>query len=112
MVSLHPNLLVVQTLSKSRALAGLRVGYAIGDAALIEGLNRVKDSFNSYPLDRMAQAAAIAAIEHEAHFQQGRAYVMGGRDRSASGWRGLVLKCCLRQRISCLHVIGRMRARS
>ena len=62
----HPNLLVVQTLSKSRALAGLRVGYAIGDQALIEGLTRVKDSFNSYPLGRPAQAGAIAAIEEEA----------------------------------------------
>ncbi|MCX2981485.1 histidinol-phosphate transaminase [Halieaceae bacterium IMCC14734] len=57
------NLLVVQTLSKSRGLAGLRVGAAFGDAALIEGLQRVKDSFNSYPLDRLAQAGAIAALE-------------------------------------------------
>src|SRR5690606_23001751 len=46
----HPNLLVIQTLSKSRALAGLRVGFAMGDGALIEALVRVKDSFNSYPL--------------------------------------------------------------
>ena len=66
LVATHPNLLVVHTLSKSRALAGLRVGYAIGDAALIEALNRVKDSFNSYPLGRPAQAGAIAAIEDEA----------------------------------------------
>lgn len=81
LVASHPNLLVVHTLSKSRALAGLRVGYAIGDAALIEGLNRVKDSFNSYPLGRAAQAGAIAAIEDEAFFQQGRAYVIAGRER-------------------------------
>jgi histidinol-phosphate aminotransferase len=69
LVASHPNLLVVQTMSKSRALAGLRVGYAIGDAGLIEALNRVKDSFNSYPLGRPAQAGAIAErlglpIEH------------------------------------------------
>jgi histidinol-phosphate aminotransferase len=64
----HPNLLVVQTLSKSRALAGLRVGYALGDRALIEALGRVKDSFNSYPLGRPAQAGAIAAIRDEAYF--------------------------------------------
>jgi len=58
----YPNLLVIHTLSKSRALAGLRVGYAIGQSALIEGLTRVKDSFNSYPLDRLALAGAEAAI--------------------------------------------------
>jgi histidinol-phosphate aminotransferase len=85
LVASHPNLLVVQTLSKSRALAGLRVGYAIGDAALIEALNRVKDSFNSYPLDRLAQAGAIAAIGDKAHFQQGRAYVIAGRERLTAG---------------------------
>ena len=50
LVASHPNLLVVRTMSKSRALAGLRVGYAIGDSGLIEALARVKDSFNSYPL--------------------------------------------------------------
>ena len=62
LVASHPNLLVVQTMSKSRALAGLRVGYAIGDADLIEALTRVKDSFNSYPLGRPAQAGAIASL--------------------------------------------------
>jgi histidinol-phosphate aminotransferase len=85
LIASHPNLLVVHTLSKSRALAGLRVGYALGDAALIEGLNRVKDSFNSYPLGRPAQAGAIAAIEDEAWFQQGRAYVIVGRERLVAG---------------------------
>ncbi|CCD96724.1 Histidinol-phosphate aminotransferase (Imidazole acetol-phosphate transaminase) [Bradyrhizobium sp. ORS 375] len=75
----YPNLLVVQTMSKSRALAGLRVGYAIGDAGLIEGLTRVKDSFNSYPLGRPAQAGAIASLEDEAHFQQARAEIMRNR---------------------------------
>nr|WP_315471803.1 histidinol-phosphate transaminase [uncultured Rhodoferax sp.] len=63
------NLLVVQTFSKSRALAGLRVGFALGHPALIEGLARVKDSFNSYPLDRLALAGAQAAIEDHAYFQ-------------------------------------------
>ncbi|MDR3085940.1 MAG: histidinol-phosphate transaminase [Christensenellaceae bacterium] len=58
-----PNLLVVRTLSKDHSLAGLRVGYALGDAGLIEGLRRAKDSFNSYPLDCLAIAAAKAAIE-------------------------------------------------
>ena len=68
LVASHANLLVVQTMSKSRALAGLRVGYAVGHAALIEALVRVKDSFNSYPLGRLAQAGAIAALEDEAYF--------------------------------------------
>ena len=64
------NLLVVHTLSKSRALAGLRVGFAVGHPALIEGLERVKNSFNSYPLGRLAQAGAIAAIEDQVHLEQ------------------------------------------
>ena len=76
----HPNLLVIQTMSKSRALAGLRVGYALGDAGLVQALTRVKDSFNSYPLGRPAQAGAIASLEDEAHFQQSRSAVMRGRD--------------------------------
>lgn len=69
LVSRYPQLLVTHTLSKSRALAGLRVGYAIGHPDLIEALNRVKDSFNSYPLDRFAQAGATAAIEDEEYFR-------------------------------------------
>lgn len=68
LVGRYPNLLVTQTLSKSRALAGLRVGFAIGQPALIEALVRIKDSFNSYPLGRVAQAGAIAAFEDRAHF--------------------------------------------
>ena len=68
LVEAHPNLLVVQTLSKSRALAGLRVGFALGQAPLIEALARIKNSFNSYPLDRLAQAGAQAAIEDDEWF--------------------------------------------
>jgi histidinol-phosphate aminotransferase len=75
----HPNLLVVQTMSKSRALAGLRVGYAIGDAALIQALTRVKDSFNSYPLGRPAQAGAVAALQDEPYFQQTRSVIIRNR---------------------------------
>lgn len=75
----HPNLLVVQTMSKSRALAGLRVGYAIGDAGLIEALTRVKDSFNSYPLGRTAQAGATASLADEAYFQETRTAILRNR---------------------------------
>jgi histidinol-phosphate aminotransferase len=85
LVASHPNLLVVQTMSKSRALAGLRVGYAIGDADLIEALTRVKDSFNSYPLGRPAQAGAIASLEDEAYFQQSRISVIECRERLTRG---------------------------
>jgi histidinol-phosphate aminotransferase len=85
LVASHPNLLVVQTMSKSRALAGLRVGYAIGDAALIEALIRVKDSFNSYPLDRLAQVGATAAIRDEDHFEKSRAEVIAARARLSEG---------------------------
>src|SRR5512144_1169697 len=72
LVARHDNLLVIQTLSKSRALAGLRVGFAIGQRPLIEALERVKDSFNSYPLDCFALAGAAAAIEDEAWFTETR----------------------------------------
>jgi histidinol-phosphate aminotransferase len=80
LIARYPQLLVTQTLSKSRALAGLRVGLALGDSALIEGLTRVKDSFNSYPLDRLASAGAIAAFEDDAHFQSTRRAVMAARE--------------------------------
>src|SRR5215475_6220602 len=88
LVALHDNLLVVQTLSKSRALAGLRVGFAIGQRPLIEALERIKDSFNSYPLDCLAQAGATAAIEDDEWFQHTRQRIMAGREalvRSLSG---------------------------
>ena len=80
LVASHPNLLVVHTMSKSRALAGLRVGYAIGDEALIQGLIRVKDSFNSYPLGRPAQAGAIASVLDETWFQASRQTVIATRN--------------------------------
>lgn len=65
----HPNIVVIHTLSKSRALAGLRVGYSVASREITEGIQRVKDSFNSYPLDRLAIAAAVAAIEDTEYFQ-------------------------------------------
>jgi histidinol-phosphate aminotransferase len=79
LVPKYENLLVVQTFSKSRALAGLRVGFAIGQRPLIEALERVKDSFNSYPLGRAAQAGATAAIEDEAWFEATRGKIIATR---------------------------------
>jgi histidinol-phosphate aminotransferase len=76
----YDNLLVVQTYSKSRSLAGMRVGFAIGQRPLIDALERVKDSFNSYPLDRLAQVAAKAAMEDEAWFDTCRQKVIATRD--------------------------------
>ncbi len=70
LVNLYPNLLVVQTFSKSRSLAGLRVGFALGHQDLIEALERVKNSFNSYPLDRFAISGAVAALADQAYFEQ------------------------------------------
>ena len=58
----YPNLCIVRTTSKSYSLAGLRIGYAIASEELIEGLLRARDSFNSYPIDRLAQAIGAAAI--------------------------------------------------
>ncbi len=81
LIKKYPNLLVVHTLSKSRSLAGLRVGYALGHPDLIQGLDRVKNSFNSYPLDRLAQAGAIAAIQDTAHFEQTRQAVIRTREQ-------------------------------
>jgi len=79
LVKQYPQLLVVHTLSKSRSLAGLRVGYALGHPDLIEALIRVKDSFNSYPLDRLAMAGAIAAMEDQAYFEETRRKVINSR---------------------------------
>lgn len=80
LVNSHPNLLVVHTFSKSRSLAGLRVGFAAGHPALIEGLERVKNSFNSYPLDKLALAGALASVADEAYFQASCRKVMATRE--------------------------------
>ncbi|HUF20801.1 MAG TPA: histidinol-phosphate transaminase [Burkholderiales bacterium] len=89
LVSRYANLLVTRTLSKSHALAGLRVGYAIGHPQLIEALTRVKDSFNSYPLDRLAQAGALAAIEDAAHVEANCRRVIASRVGLAAALEGI-----------------------
>ena len=76
----HPNLLVAQTFSKSRSLAGLRVGTALGSEELIRGLERTKNAFNSYPLDRLASAGAIEAIRDEAYFRATCKKIMDTRE--------------------------------
>ena len=89
LVSRYPNLLVTRTLSKSHALAGLRVGYAIGNADLIQALTRVKDSFNSYPVDRLAQAGALAAIEDTTHAEVNCRRIIASRGRLTASLEGL-----------------------
>ncbi|MFJ4350825.1 histidinol-phosphate transaminase [Pseudomonas sp. NPDC089428] len=80
LVDRYDNLLVTQTLSKSRSLAGLRVGLAVGHPDLIEALERIKNSFNSYPLDRMAIVGAAAAFEDQAYFEETCRKVIGSRE--------------------------------
>ena len=89
LIARHPNLLVVHTLSKSRSLAGLRVGAAFGQRPLVDALERVKDSFNSYPLDRLAQAGARAAVEDVAYFDETRQAVVRSREDLARALQGL-----------------------
>ncbi|MDX1298687.1 MAG: histidinol-phosphate transaminase [Pseudomonas sp.] len=89
LVDKYPNLLVSQTLSKSRSLAGLRVGIAVGHPDLIEALERIKNSFNSYPLDRMAIAGAAAAFADKAYFQQTCQRVIDSREAVVAGLAAL-----------------------
>lgn len=70
LVDNYDNILVIQTMSKSRALAGMRVGFAVGHESLINALIRMKDSFNSYPVDRLALVAAQAAMEDKTYFNE------------------------------------------
>jgi histidinol-phosphate aminotransferase len=81
LINRYDNLLVVQTMSKSRSLAGMRVGYAMGSEHLIEGLNRIKNSFNSYPLGHLQIAAAIAAFNDEQYFKNTSQQVIAERER-------------------------------
>ncbi|NWO11895.1 histidinol-phosphate transaminase [Chromohalobacter salexigens] len=80
LVSRFPNLLVTGTFSKSRSLAGLRLGFAIGSRELIEGLERVKDSFNSFPIDSITIEAGIAALRDRAYFDACRERVITTRE--------------------------------
>ena len=89
LISDYDNLIVTRSLSKRHSLAGMRVGYAMAQPDLIEGLNRVKDSFNSYPLDAIAQAAATAAVADSQWLEQAAATVCEVRDRMTAGLRAM-----------------------
>ncbi|MDD5001867.1 MAG: histidinol-phosphate transaminase, partial [Thiomonas arsenitoxydans] len=87
LIDRYPQLLVIRTLSKAWALAGLRVGYALGHPDLIDALSRVKDSFNSYPLDRLALAGATAALSDAAWLAQTSARIQASREALSDGLR-------------------------
>ena len=89
LINTYANLLVTQTLSKARSLAGLRVGYALGNKDLIEALVRVKDSFNSYPIDRFAETGATAAMQDSAYFESTCAKVIATRGALIKGLQAL-----------------------
>lgn len=76
----YSNLIVTRTFSKGYALAGLRVGYALASQEIVNGLQRVKDSFNSYPLDRLAQVGAAAAITDTDYYQKVNQQVIDNRE--------------------------------
>lgn len=81
LVNQYDNLLVIQTFSKSRALAGLRVGFAVAQKGLLEALARVKDSFNSYPMDTLALAGAVASVQDHEYFEQQCQVVIDAREQ-------------------------------
>lgn len=85
----YENLLVVQTFSKSRSLAGLRIGFALGNKNLVEALERVKNSFNSYTLDRIAIKAATAALEDREYFDETRRRIIRTREITSEKLKAL-----------------------
>lgn len=88
----YPNLLVVQTLSKSRSLAGLRVGFAMGNKELITALNMVKNSINSYTIDRLALVGARAAFEDKNYFEDTRKKVIKTREKTVGDLKKIGFK--------------------
>ena len=89
LINEYKNLIVVRTLSKSYGLAGLRLGYAIGDKELIEGLKRARDSFNSYPADYVAQTLAAAALRDRENFKKNRDALIATRNRVSKELRAM-----------------------
>ena len=80
LIEKYDNLLVVQTFSKSRSLAGMRIGYVFGNPVLIKYLNDVKYSFNSYTMDRTAIVAGVASVKDQAYFEETCRKIMETRE--------------------------------
>jgi len=85
----YPNVVVVQTFSKSRSLAGLRLGFAIASAELINGMERVKNSFNSYPIDRIAIEGGTASIQDKTHFENSCQKIINTREKTTDDLKKL-----------------------
>ena len=79
LINKYENLIVTQSFSKGRSLAGMRIGCAFGNPSLIEALNRIKNSFNSYPIDRLAQISAISSITEKIYFEDNCNKVIAAR---------------------------------
>ncbi|MGD9560427.1 MAG: histidinol-phosphate transaminase, partial [Oscillospiraceae bacterium] len=93
LVDTYDNLLVVGTFSKSRAMAGARLGYAVGNAQLIADLNLIKYSFNPYNLNRLTLAAGVAVLQDEAYFQECREKIIKTREWTLDAMRRLGFQC-------------------
>lgn len=85
----YENLVITQTFSKSRSMAGMRIGYALGNSEIISTLFAAKDSYNSYPMDSVAIAAGIASVEDEDYFNRMISRVVSSRERLTAGLRAL-----------------------
>jgi histidinol-phosphate aminotransferase len=85
----YENLLVVQTFSKSRSMAGMRIGYAIGDPALIKAMSDVKYSFNSYTMNLASLQIGVEAVKDEEYFQETTAKIIATRERAKARFREL-----------------------
>lgn len=92
LIDKYPNLLVTQTLSKSRSLAGLRVGFAFGQEELIDGLNRIKNSINSYTIDTLAMNGALESIKDEDYFKETTEKIINTRERVSKELKSLGFK--------------------
>ena len=84
----YPNVIVVRTFSKSRSMAGVRLGFAVGSAELIEDLRRLKFSTNPYSVNRAALAAGVAAVRDSAYYEANCALISAERERFAAALRG------------------------
>jgi len=92
LINKYDNVLVVQTFSKSRSMAGIRLGYAFGSENIIEGLNRLKFSFNSYTIDRISIEAGIESFKDDEYFEKTNAKIIQTREKTTEKLKKLGFK--------------------
>ena len=92
LINKYDNVLVVQTFSKSRSMAGIRLGYALGSENIIEGLNRLKFSFNSYTIDRISIEAGIESFKDDEYFEKTNAKIIQTREKTVEKLKKLGFK--------------------